>query len=459
MRSHYTIDQWDYFLEGNIPNNEKEKMKQHMAACEKCRLNYEALTQLKEHMEVTESIYENFSGKVMEMVDKKKYANKRKAYKQRQGVRVLRPVLSGFLVLVCLGAIFYFGTKYGLLQKNLSRQPEETTPIGTIEQVLDTQPTQPPVSYEMITLTLYFPNSNADCVVPLERQVRVAKGESLEKIIFEELQKGSEGDGTGSMIPEGTRLLSVETREEICYLDLSSEFVDNNPGGTAFESLLIGSIVNSLTELPEVKKVQFLINGEKREVYTHVIFDEPFERNESLIRTPENTSEAIELKVRELGKTVLESFRDRDMQRLSAAIHPDKKVRFTPYSYISINEDMTFTAEEIKNAMNDTKVYTWGAYDGIGDPINLIFKDYLSRFVYDKDFIDAPETGYNRSIAVGNTINNVFETYPEGIVIEYHFPNFDPEFIGMDWKSLRLVFEEKDGNWYLVGVVHDEWTI
>jgi len=29
----------------------------------------------------------------------------------------------------------------------------------------------------------------------------------------------------------------------------------------------------------------------------------------------------------------------------------------------------------------------------------------------------------------------------------------------MDWRSLKLVFKEKDGNWYLVGVVHDEWTI
>jgi hypothetical protein len=29
----------------------------------------------------------------------------------------------------------------------------------------------------------------------------------------------------------------------------------------------------------------------------------------------------------------------------------------------------------------------------------------------------------------------------------------------MDWQSLRLVFEETAGNWYLVGIVHDQWTI
>jgi hypothetical protein len=29
----------------------------------------------------------------------------------------------------------------------------------------------------------------------------------------------------------------------------------------------------------------------------------------------------------------------------------------------------------------------------------------------------------------------------------------------MDWRSLRLVFEEQGGSWYLVGIVHDQWTI
>jgi hypothetical protein len=29
----------------------------------------------------------------------------------------------------------------------------------------------------------------------------------------------------------------------------------------------------------------------------------------------------------------------------------------------------------------------------------------------------------------------------------------------MDWVSLRLVFLQEDGTWFLVGVVHDQWTI
>ena len=29
----------------------------------------------------------------------------------------------------------------------------------------------------------------------------------------------------------------------------------------------------------------------------------------------------------------------------------------------------------------------------------------------------------------------------------------------MDWGALKLVFQQIDGNWYLVGLIHSNWTI
>jgi hypothetical protein len=43
--------------------------------------------------------------------------------------------------------------------------------------------------------------------------------------------------------------------------------------------------------------------------------------------------------------------------------------------------------------------------------------------------------------------------------VEYHFSGFDKKFEGMDWASLKLVFENSNNEWYLVGIVHDQWTI
>ena len=67
-------------------------------------------------------------------------------------------------------------------------------------------------------------------------------------------------------------------------MNLSSDFVTKNNVGTAAERMTIFSIVNSLTELSNVDKVQFLIEGEKKEVYHHMIFNEPIERDISMIQ-------------------------------------------------------------------------------------------------------------------------------------------------------------------------------
>jgi hypothetical protein len=118
-----------------------------------------------------------------------------------------------------------------------------------------------------------------------------------------------------------------------------------------------------------------------------------------------------------------------------------------------------FPASQVLNFLPDKKVYTWGIYDGSGLPINLTSAEYYNKFIYDVDFINAPEISYNRIIGKGSTINNAFEVYPNTIIVEYHFSGFDPKYEGMDWRSLRLVFEEKDIVWYLIGIIHDQWTI
>lgn len=56
-------------------------------------------------------------------------------------------------------------------------------------------------------------------------------------------------------------------------------------------------------------------------------------------------------------------------------------------------------------------------------------------------------------------IDNMSTAYPNGSFVEYHFTGFDSQYAGIDWASLTLVFEENGGDWYLVGIVHGQWTI
>lgn len=140
------------------------------------------------------------------------------------------------------------------------------------------------LSEEESNITLYFSDLNAEYLVKEIRRIQVPRGESLEKLIVTELIRGPKGQNAGRTVPQETKIRSVETKDRVCFVNLSSEFVSKNNVGTSAEKLTIYSIVNSLTELSNIDKVQFLIEGEKKDVYQHMIFNEPIERDISMIQ-------------------------------------------------------------------------------------------------------------------------------------------------------------------------------
>ena len=97
--------------------------------------------------------------------------------------------------------------------------------------------------------------------------------------------------------------------------------------------------------------------------------------------------------------------------------------------------------------------------DGRGDPIKLTIPQYFQRYVYDKDYTQATEIGIDRIITGGNALENLAEAYPGCRFVDFAFPSADPVNDGLDWSSLKLVFQPGEFRWLLVGVVHGEWTI
>lgn len=156
---------------------------------------------------------------------------------------------------------------------------------------------------------------------------------------------------------------------------------------------------------------------------------------------------------------VMGLLKDKNMDELANYVHPTKGVRFSPYPYVDVENDQVFTPDELSNALESNEVYNWGNYDGSGEPINLTFEDYYDRFIYDVDFANPELIGNNTIIGEGNAIENVEEAYPNSRFIEFYFSGFNSEYGGADWRSLKLVFEENEGSWYLVGIIHGEWTI
>ncbi|MGX8795342.1 hypothetical protein ACR6HW_04455 [Fusibacter sp. JL298sf-3] len=159
------------------------------------------------------------------------------------------------------------------------------------------------------------------------------------------------------------------------------------------------------------------------------------------------------------GAAVMALIEAEDFDGLSAWIHPDEGLLLKPYPNSDPGTSQSFTASEIAAAYASPDVLNWGTFDGSGEPIDYTFEAYYDRFIYDVDFIEPETIAVNHTISVGNAITDLEGNYPGASYLEYHFSGFEPEYEGIDWKSLFLVFKKVGDNWYLIAIEHSQWTI
>ena len=134
-------------------------------------------------------------------------------------------------------------------------------------------------------------------------------------------------------------------------------------------------------------------------------------------------------------------------------------VRFSAYENVNTWNDIVLTVQQIATAGATSWAYNRWSYDGSGQPITLSIGQYRAKFVYDTDFASAPVQQWNQVTQRGNVINNITSAYAGKQVIEYHVTGIDPQYNGMDWKSLYLIFDQENGVWKLIWVVHGQRTI
>jgi hypothetical protein len=149
------------------------------------------------------------------------------------------------------------------------------------------------------------------------------------------------------------------------------------------------------------------------------------------------------------------------MQQLAALVHPQQGVRFSPYIHATA-QDLRFLPAQLARLQSDSlinsTIYYWGTFDGSGEAINLTFAQYWQKFIFNRDYTSSnAQLVYNQPRQRGNSLNNIQQVYPDSRMVEFHLPA--TQAAGMDWSSLILVFQPNQGQWYLVGIVHDQWTI
>ncbi|GHU62483.1 hypothetical protein FACS189418_3950 [Clostridia bacterium] len=129
-----------------------------------------------------------------------------------------------------------------------------------------------------VSLILYFANAEGNKLVEKIQEVENPKALPLERLVVEQLIQGPTEENLYPTISNHTKILNFSVNDEICYIDLDSNFL--TPMQKVKPEVAIYSLVNSLTEISNITKVSISVEGEQnRYFYNQISLKDIFERN------------------------------------------------------------------------------------------------------------------------------------------------------------------------------------
>ena len=179
-------------------------------------------------------------------------------------------------------------------------------------------------------------------------------------------------------------------------------------------------------------------------------------KNDSITAVPQPQKLNKNEQLKNLNSEILAALKSKNYNRFSEFIHPEKGIRFSMYAYVQPGKNKHFSREDFIRYISTSTKFTWGEKDGSGDLLVIPLKEYLETWVSKRDFTKS-EFYLNEFKGTGNSLNNLKQIYPDKDFTENYIPGSE-KYGGMDWNSLRFVFEDFQGEYFLVAVVNDEWT-
>ena len=162
-------------------------------------------------------------------------------------------------------------------------QKRASSPAAQTEQIQDKEKSAAAEPKELM-VNVYYPRSDGTGLVAVRRTVSTEKDDKY-TAAMKSLLTGTKEKGQTNVFPKKAKLRSVVVKDGIATVDFSKELQTNFSGGSTGEEMLIGSIVNTLTDFPEVQKVSILIDGSAVEPLSgHMDLSEPLTRMTELLK-------------------------------------------------------------------------------------------------------------------------------------------------------------------------------
>jgi spore germination protein GerM len=185
------------------------------------------------------------------------------------------------LFLLMMGLLLITGCKEStaMLQNNMQIK---TPAAGAQNQPAATKAAEPTLN-KMMYLATYQATRDGRYLVKVMHKMPV--NSTPAKTALELLVAGKDGPKLISVVPPGTKVLGLTIKDHIAYANFNNALVKNNSGGSTEEMLLVGAIVDTLTEFSDIHQVQILVDGKKIDTINgHMDVSIPLSRSEGIIK-------------------------------------------------------------------------------------------------------------------------------------------------------------------------------
>ena len=167
-------------------------------------------------------------------------------------------------------------------EKKPTSTPETTEPEPEPENSTkpDEKPEATPSKNEQtMSVKVYYPDDSGMKLVEVEREIVVDDSTDKYTAAVELLRENPGEDNLTTIFPSNASIRSITVEGSMAIVDFDGSILKGFVGGSTGEEFLIGSIVDTLTNFPEITSVKFLVDGEEVETLSgHMDLSAPLER-------------------------------------------------------------------------------------------------------------------------------------------------------------------------------------
>jgi len=150
---------------------------------------------------------------------------------------------------------------------------------------------EPGKAEKLQQVAVYYPKTTQTDAFLVREIHQVSGDRNPYRLALQELISGTpRTPGATQVLPKGTKVLDIRVKNGLATVNFSEDVLKVNVGAMG-EMLGIQSVVNTLTEFPEIERVSFLVNGRldnrAKDWWGHVgLYEQPFKRNLSRVYEP-----------------------------------------------------------------------------------------------------------------------------------------------------------------------------